>query len=377
MGRRSRTPGRTRCSARVTLVLVTASCLVLSGLSQQPQTSIDRSVSELATAAPPPAVVLATAADVPAASGAPPPADEAEGYPAFSSYPMSSPQHGLVPEPSFPPPTRDPDAEVRSSAAGRADGHAMPVQAAQPSVIDLKDPGGSSAPGPTLLGRPEPDTATPAATPLPPSTLPPGTDPVGPGDDVLASPAVSPPPSPDVPPPPAGPDAAPRPTPEPHPAHTVPHPDTYPHTLPGTDTDTDTDTGTGTDPVTDTDPGSAPGDVLSGYAEALKAALSQRPAPNDGAAWDDAAALGLWWALLETCAAAAQGDPLGCMARADGLLLHLELPPPDPAAWDQVEPSGRATGYRIGLRILGQPGPDGSEPVDLPDWAYADRAVEP
>jgi hypothetical protein len=366
MGRRGRTPSTTRCSARATLVLATATCLVLSGLSQQPRTSIDRPASELASAARSSAV-LATAADVPAPAEAPPPADEAEGYPAFSSYPTSSPNHGLVSEASFPPPSRGPDTEVGRSTADRADGHAGPAEAAQPSVIDVTDPGGSSASGPTLLGRPEPDTATPAATPLLPSPVPRRVDPVGPGDDVLASPAITRPPPPDDPSPPGDPNAAPDPTPEPAPAHAAPHPDPLP----------DTHLGPEDHPGPDTGPGSAPADASWGDTEALQAEWSRRPAPDDGAAWEEAATLGLWWALVETCAVGTPGDPVGCTARADGLLLRLELPVPDPAAWDQVEPSGRGTGYRIGLRMLGQPGPDGSEPADLPAWAYVDRAVDP
>jgi hypothetical protein len=104
-------------------------------------------------------------------------------------------------------------------------------------------------------------------------------------------------------------------------------------------------------------------------AEAVADAWAERVAAlgADRIGWDEGAAQGLWWALVEHCSASARVGPQACGSSVDAWMRSNAIEPPDLRRWAEVDEESRGIGYRLVDTLAGRED-DHELPRVLPDW---------
>jgi hypothetical protein len=341
-----------RALTRSALALSMSACLLLVGPS--PILQLPDAGPVTASAERPTTPAATTRAAAPSAPSVHPrPAAGAEGFPAFTTYPMLAPPSGGTS--AYPvAPADTPSSDVSTSAP--SEGPQVPVDGAS----HRQDPPQGHPEGREGPGVPERPSA-PFEVPAEPE---------------------QPPASPEVP---AQPETPADTQPEPQ-ATAPPNPDPLPVPVSSPPTSAVPTESTTVEPGEDELRPSPEGLLLQ--AEVLAEAWALRePAPaepvTDAAGWDGAVALGWWWGLVESCVLAEPLEQDRCLLVADELMRGLDVPAPDPARWAEAEPAPRELGYRTVLRVLGRAAADPTEgapgvPPELPSWVVRERwAVEP
>jgi hypothetical protein len=364
---------RPRATASLLVGAVTVSLVLPLGSTSPAPGKVEVPSLQLAYG---PELRVAQAAEPSVLPVAPPTTDNSEGYPAFTSYPMAdltlarSPaeETGTSSGSSGPSDSHRSGSSAAGGDVGGAD-HRSGDDSHEPAGVSSAGKGDTSAASPSARGRitePQPPpTASAPSTPVPGppiagSPAPKGHEPSDPSRAPTPTPATpptsTPPSSPSTPAPTPPPQAPPAPTPTPSPSPTVPDPvELPPHT--GV-------------PI--------PAERLSTYLPLLLTAWEARgPRSTD---LEQAAALGIWWALMEACAGTetSLSEAVACRAAAGEVIRHLQDPIPDPRGWSIVDERAREEGYRLGWGTLYPASLEAvpSVPAALPEWAR-DPRMEP